>query len=118
MSDDVLQVEPEDEEINESWLRETDEPHLRAVEANRIDEIGGWQVTVWVMEYVRSDPLEAELRWRIGGALRGVSGVTSAEEQDRETWFVTGVPSGRALAEAAATVVDEFAGRTRAHYDS
>ena len=55
--------------------------------------------------------------WRVGGALQGVSGVMTAEEQDRETWFVTGRPSGRALAEAAATVVDEFADRTRAYYD-
>ena len=115
MDDEVRRVEPGDEEIAESWLRETSEPDLRAVEANRIDEIGGWQVTVAVMEFVRSDPLEAELRQRIVGALRGVAGVTGAEEEDREVWFVTGTPSGKALAEAVGVVVDEFADRTRAH---
>jgi len=118
VSDEVRQVQPDDDEIAESWLRETGERELRAVEANRIDEIGGWQVTVWVMEHVRSGPLEAELRQRIAAALQGVRGVTSVEEQDREMWFVTGAPAGKALAEAAAMVVDELAGRTRAYYDS
>ena len=50
-----------------------------------------------------------------GSALRGVDGVTSAEEQDRETWFVTGTPSGKALTQAAAQVVDGLADRARAH---
>ena len=115
MSDEIRQIQPQDPEIQEEWLRETGEPGIRGVNVCRVDEIGGWQVMVWVMEYVREDPLESELRERITTALRDVTGVTSAGEQDRETWFVTGAPSGKALVEAAARVVDDLAGRTRAH---
>lgn len=115
MSDDVEQVEPLDPEIEEEWLRRTDEPEIRAVSANRWDAIGGWQIGVWVMEFVHSDPLETELRQRVTTALQAVSGVTSTEEQDNETWFVTGTPSGKALVEAAAQVVDDLTDRIRAY---
>lgn len=111
MNEDVQRIQPDEPGTTETWLRETDEPDVRAVEASRIS--GGWQVGVWVMEFIRADPLETELRRRMASALRGVSGVTAAEEEDRETWFVTGTPSGRALTEAAAEVVDDLAGRTR-----
>ena len=85
MNEEVNQVpiHPGDSEVVESWLRETDEPGVRNVNAIRIespDDITGWQVAVWTMEYVRSDPLETELRSRISDALRVVSGVTSAAE--------------------------------------
>ena len=116
MSDDIRRVQNEDPEVTEAWERETDEPDLRNVDALKVP--GGWQVGVWVMEFIRTDPLESELRERMASALRGVSGVTSAEEEDREVWFVTGSPSGQALARAAARVTDEFADRTRAHLDS
>ncbi len=33
-------------------------------------------------------------------------------------WFVTGTPSGEALAEAAAQVIDDLSDRTRAHLNS
>jgi hypothetical protein len=115
MSDQVRRIVPEDSEVAEEWLRETDEPDLRAVSACKIDRIGGWQVSVWVMEFIRSDPLESELRQRITEALQGVSGVISAEEQDREVWFVTGAPSGGSLVEAAAHVVDELADQARVY---
>ena len=118
MSDDVEQVQPADSEIQEEWLRRTDDPDIRAVSASRWDAIGGWQVHVSVMEFVRSEhPVEAELRERITTTLRAVSGVSSSREQDNETWFVTGAPSGRALVEAAMQVVDEFAERILAYYD-
>ena len=70
------------------------------------------------MEFVKQDPLETEIRRRIGGALRAVEGVITADEQDREVWFVTGTPSGRELTEAAARVVDELANETRATINS
>ena len=60
MNDDVRQVHPPD--ADEAWQRLTDEPDIRGVDAARIDEIGGWQVTVSVAEFLREDPLEAELR--------------------------------------------------------
>jgi hypothetical protein len=110
-----MQIEPADDEIQEEWLRETDEGEIRDVGAARIDEIGGWQVSVWALANVRELPLEAELRDRIISALRAVSGVTSAEEQDRETYFVTGTPSGKSLVEAVGLAVDSLANRTRAH---
>jgi hypothetical protein len=115
VSDEIRQIQPQDPQIQEERLRETGEPGIRAVHACRVDEIGGWQVTACVMEYVSEDPLESELRQRIATALRNVTGVTSADEQDREKWFVTGAPSGKALIEATARVVDDLAERTRAH---
>ncbi len=115
MSDEIRQIQPQDPAVQEEWLRETDEPDIREVHAARIDEIGGWLVTVSVMEYVSEEPLESDLRQRIAAALRNVTGVTSADEHDRETWFVTGTPSGKALIEATARVVDDLAERTRAH---
>lgn len=116
MSDDIRQIQPEDDEIAEEWLRETDEPMVGGVSAARIDEMGGWLVSVWAMEGVRSDPYESEFRQRILTALRSVTGVTDAEEHDREDWFAVGNPSGKALVETVAAVVDELADRTRAYY--
>jgi hypothetical protein len=116
MSDDIRQVPADEIDADEVWERLTDEPDIRGVEAARIDEIGGWQVTVGIAEFLREDPLETELRQRMASALQAVDGVSSAEEQDRETWFVTGTPSGLALTQAAARVVDDLADRTRGHY--
>jgi|SRR5215475_7205994 len=118
MGGQVQRIQPADVEIAEEWLRETDEPDLRAVGACRIDRIGGWQVSVWVMEFIRSDPLESEFCQRITNALQGVSGVTSAEQQDQEMWFVTGSPSGESLVEAVAHVVDGLADQARAYIAS
>ena len=116
MSDDIRQVFPPDGD--EAWERLTDDPDVRAVEVARIEEIEGWQVTVSVMEFVqfvREDPLETELRTRIAAALLSVDGVATAEEEDRDVWFVTGAPSGKALTEAVAQVVDELADQARAY---
>jgi hypothetical protein len=115
VSNEVQQVFPPD--ADEAWERLTDDPEVRGVATARIDEIGGWQVTVWVMEFVREDPLETELRQRIGAALRGAKGVLTVDEEDREVWFVTGNPPGKELTEAVARVVDELAGDTRAFVD-
>jgi hypothetical protein len=98
----------------EAWERLTDDPDVRGIETARV-EIGGWQVTVAAMEFVRHDPLETDMRQRIATALRAVNGVAAADEQDREVWFVTGTPSGKELTEAAARVVDELAGEIRAN---
>lgn len=113
MSDHIQQVRPLDSAIAEEWIRETDEPYVRAVSASRHQEGQWWWVSVWVMEFIRTDPLESELRRRIADALRGVSGVTSVEEADREVWTVTGAPTGEALVEAVAQVVDDLADQTR-----
>lgn len=111
VSDDIQQVQPLDSAIAEEWLRKTGEPDLRAVSAAKLREGPWWSVSVWAMEFVRTDPLETELRRRIAEALETVPGVTGVEEEDREVWTVTGSPTGRALVEAVAQVVDDLADR-------
>lgn len=117
MSDEVRQTEPEDDEITEEWLRETDEPEIRSVGAFHVagdDEDGpAWYVSIWAQEFFRQDPLGVELRQRVQAALRAVAGVTDAGEHDNETWYVEGTPSGEALTRAAARVVDDMADRLR-----
>ncbi|MES9603523.1 MULTISPECIES: hypothetical protein [Actinomadura] len=109
MSDDVQQIQPLDSGIAEEWIRKTDEPDLRAVSASKLRVGPLWHVSAWVMEFVRTDPLESELRRRIADALSAVDGVSSVEEEDREVWTVTGTPTGTALVEAVARVVDDMA---------
>jgi hypothetical protein len=113
VSEDVQQVQPLDSGMAEEWIRKTDEPDLRAVSASKHHAGAWWSVSVWVMEFIRTEPLESELRRRIADALSGVGGVTGVEEEDREVWTVTGTPIGRALVEAVAHVVDELAPHTR-----
>jgi hypothetical protein len=105
------------DDADEAWERdiEVDDGEVRWVGAARIAFAGGWNVTVAVMEFVREEPLEGELRRRIVAALRSAEGVETADEMDREVWFVTGVPSGGALVRAVAEVLDDLAERTRAH---
>ena len=100
----------------EAWQRLTEEPDVRGVEAIRLDDAEWpWIVSVWVMEFVREDPLESELRDAMLAALRRVEGAAAVAEEDREVWIVAGTPSGEALVRAAAEVVDAMADRTRHH---
>jgi hypothetical protein len=104
----------------ERWRRLTDESDIRGVEVIRSNSKGPWQwsVVVSVMEFIREDPLEAEIRKEMAAELRSVLGVARVSEEDREVWVVDGSPSGEELARAATKVVDRFAERTRVHYDS
>lgn len=110
---EIRQTAPIDTEIAEAWSREIDDPRVRqyhGVEACRTrDDRWPWNVSVWVMEFVRDPPLEPTLRTRIAAALKGVDGVVEVVEGDRELWLVRGTPSGRALADSVAPIVDEFA---------
>lgn len=122
MTDDAIRRLSEDEkaddELEEEWVRLTSDPEVRGVGANKWREEGvGWQVTVFVAEFLRDDPLEAEMRLAMGEALRAVPGVTDVYEEDREIWNVSGDPSGADLVQAAATVVDGLADRSRAYMD-
>ena len=81
MAGDVRQVQVDGSD--ESWERVTDEVDVRWVGADRIDFAGGWNVTVAVMEFVREDPLESELRRRIAAALRQKSWTTSSARHAR-----------------------------------
>ena len=115
-----------DEDCEESWERLTEDPDIRGVGAQKItlDEqspLGGqfyWSVGVAVAEFLRTDPLESDLRQQMGAALRAVDGAEMVWEEDREVWGVTGPASGEALVRAAAGVVDRLADRARAHIDS
>jgi hypothetical protein len=117
VNEEVRQIEPDDYELDEEWLRETGEPGIRNVSAC-YGSGGGWQVTVWAMEFVREEPLRSRLRRRVEAALLAVDGVTDALEQSRETWHVLGTPSGRPLTEAVARAVDDLADEIRDHYRS
>jgi len=105
------------DDSDEAWERdiEVDDGEVRFVDATRVDCQGGWNVAVSVMEFVREEPLEGELRRRIAIALRSVEGVETADEMDTEMWFVTGTPSGEALVRAVGEVLDGLAEQTWAY---
>jgi hypothetical protein len=110
------QITPLDREIVEEWVRDIPlgpAHEALGVDASKHPQSGGWTWTVFVsaMEFVREEPLESKLRGAIITALRNVDGVLQAESEDREVWIVRGEPSGRALVDAVADVVDahEFA---------
>ncbi|HET9061222.1 MAG TPA: hypothetical protein VFN61_14985 [Acidimicrobiales bacterium] len=106
-----------EEEIQDAWVRETDEQEVRGVEAWKPFD-GDWRVVLWVAEFLREDPLEAEMRRSMHSALSQCSGVDQVIEEDREQWVVTGSPSGLDLVRAAAEVVDALADRARAYLDA
>ncbi len=116
MREPIRRLSDEEVDGDEGWIRETDEPELRNVEASRDDEY--WQVTVWVAEFLREEPLEGELRREMAAALSAVAGVDSVQEEDREIWNLQGSPSGEELLQAAAAVVDALADRARSHLNS
>lgn len=111
------QQKPADDELAEEWTREIADPHDRDVFGVGAVKLrsgnGQWQVTVYVMEFIRDIPLEDTLRTRIPAALSSVPGVVEVREDDREVWGVHGAPSGSALVDAVAHVVDELAPRAR-----
>src|SRR5262245_21099995 len=109
-------IRREDVEGDEAWNRLTGEPHLFGVEAHRLDQPAGWQVSFWVLEHVRQEPLESRLRSEIERRLRAVPGVAAVEEEDREVYWVTGAASGEALTRAAAAAVDDLEAELRAEY--
>jgi hypothetical protein len=101
-------AEGEEDEIDEVWERVPPEV-LRGVTSTRWRERGNWQVTLLAMEYIGyEDPFELEYRRRVASALQAVDGVASVNDQARESWWVTGTPSGRTLILAAARVADEL----------
>ena len=116
MSDRIRRLTEDEVDGDEGWIRETDEPELRDLEASRYDE--DWQVTVAVAEFLREEPLEGELRRGMASALNGVAGVVAVDEEDREVWRVEGSPSGQDLLRAAARAVDALADAARDHLDS
>jgi hypothetical protein len=108
------------EGCGEGWERVTDDPDIRCVDAQKITlgEFPYWSVGVAVAEFLRTDPLESELRQQMAAALRAVDGAEMVWQDDREVWGVTGAVSGEALVRAAAGVVDHLADRARGYLDS
>ncbi len=95
MIDDIERVPDDETDAAEAWQRLTDDPEIRGIEVSRHPDAEGWQVYVWVAEFLREDPLEAEFRQRMNAALGAVEGVASVAEEDREVWFVTGAARAR-----------------------
>jgi hypothetical protein len=122
VSDDIQQVPSAElgEDAGEGWERLVDDADLRGISAYRIilGEQPYWSVEVSLAEFLREEPLESELRQQMAAALGAVPGVEVVDEEDRESWFVSGSPSGEALVRAAGQVVDQLAARARAHLDS
>src|SRR5690349_8161817 len=115
MTPGIQHIPPDGSRGDERWNRLTDDPGIGGVEVIRSMTNGPWQwsVTVWVMEFIREDPLESEIREAMAAELRAVPGVARVSEEDREVWIVDGSPSGENLTQAAAKVVDRFAQRSR-----
>jgi hypothetical protein len=114
MNDEIERLPADQVDGDEGWVRTTDDPELRNLEAHRYNN--DWQVTVWIADYLRDDPLESELREAMATALRAVPGVTAVHEEDREVWTVEGQPAGDGLLRAAAVVVDDLAARAENDY--
>jgi len=119
MTDSVQRLPDSEVDGEEGWDRLTDEPEIRGVEALLSDSGGKWpwQVTIWVAEFLREDPLQSELHQGLDRALRAVPGVLDVANEDTEVWVVAGTPTGDALVAAAAQVVDTLADRAREHID-
>ena len=109
MPDDIEQVTPIDEEIEQEWVRNSDD-EFRSIGAHKPHDYV-WQVTIGLAEFLREEPLESEMRREMDRVLRAVSGVSNVIEGDREVWDVAGSPTGEDLVRAAAGVVDGIAER-------
>jgi hypothetical protein len=121
MTSEVQYIPPNDSNGYERWQRLTDDSgDIGGVEVIRSETTGPWKwsVTVEVMEFIREDPLETEIRDAMAAELRAVPRVARVSEEDREVWIVDGTPSGEMLTRAAAKVVDRFAVLTREHIES
>jgi hypothetical protein len=118
------QNEAVDDEIAEEWGRDIPlgpAHDVHGVNANKYAKPAkGWTWTVFVsaMEFIREEPLESTLRREIAAALLGVPGVLQAEEEDREVWILRGEPTGRAIVDAVAAVVDAHAAEIRRGIDA
>ena len=116
---EIKQVEPEDEEVLEEWVRITEEEDLLGVSATRTaDDKWPWRVWPHAAEFVREEPLQSQLFASITTALENVPGVKQAAQDDRECWVVQGHPSGENLVRAIAIALDSLAEPLRKFYSS
>ena len=101
------------DEDQSSWTSVSEEMDVYGVEVMSYTEYkpNAWQVVVSAMEFVREDPLEAEIRGALAEALRRVPGVSEVIEEDREVWVVVGPTSGQPIAQVAADLIESFGPR-------
>jgi hypothetical protein len=90
MTPEVRHIPSNGSSGDERWQRLTEDPDIRGVEVIQLKPNGPWQwsVTVSVMEFIREDPLETEIRDAMAAELRAVPGVRRVNEEDREVWVV------------------------------
>ena len=116
---EIKQVESQDEQILEEWVRVTEERDILGVCATRIaSDDWPWCVSIYVAEFVREEPLQSQLFGSITTALNNVPGVKRAVQEDRERWVLQGQPSGENLVRASSLALDTLAGSLRKTYSS
>ncbi|HAM23429.1 MAG TPA: hypothetical protein DCQ04_14440 [Actinobacteria bacterium] len=117
MADDEIEHQsPVDNDGVEAWLRLTDESDVRGVDATRVEGDHSWQwtLTVWVLEFIREEPFESQLRRAILDQVRTVPGVLAVRDMDREGWELDGSPSGEELVRTVAQTIDLLLPQIRA----
>ena len=76
---EIKQTPPLDEEILEQWVRVTDDEEIHGVCATRSANEGWpWQVSIYVAEFIRDEPLQSELHEAVSFALSEAPGVAEA----------------------------------------
>lgn len=109
-------LKPTDTEIEEEWVRVTNEIDILGVCAVKVSGDWPWRVAIHAAEFARVDPLRAELVEAVSGALRSVPGVLRAEQEDRQAWVLQGQVTGDALVRACSTALDRLAPSLRKTY--
>ena len=113
----IERIKPRDEELLEEWVRITGEKDILGVCAARMSQSDWpWQVSIYVAEFIRSEPLQSELFDAITSALSGVPGVARAVQEDREVWAVQGNVAGDALVRACSLALNRLAQPLRDAY--
>lgn len=100
------------EHLDDTWISE-DGDDVFGVQVSK-DGRRLLSLFVNVMEFVREEPLQSRLRAAIAAAVGAVPGVQQVEEEDRETWAVTG-GSGGAVIRAVAAVLEQHAEELTSH---
>jgi hypothetical protein len=115
--DDILVKCIRSEGEEEEWIRVTEEENILGVCATRTgDGDWPWQVSIYVAEFVRAEPLRSQLVDTITAALASIRGVTRAAQEDREVWAIQGNVGGEALIQACSVALNQLAPLLRQAY--
>lgn len=117
---EVKKIAPEDDEIREEWVRITKDEDILGVSAAKLSRPQwSWQISVYVAEFIRHEPLESKLKKVITDSLRTVKGVKRVAQEDREVWLVDGDSvRGDDLVRACAVGLSTIEAELRKAYDS